>query len=192
MSYIDIICKNSGSFSNNCFNNNNKALPLGQIGQCRETIYLYFDIQTNFYISQIKNSRLILYKLPVCLPSKTCRSYIGNSYCLYPLTDFYNIYSYHYCGPHFNYEYETCFTDNIQSSYTEIDITQITRNWNSENLENKGLIITSPHDSAPVFYAGHSFKVLSMRPTLRITYENTPGPPIMNQIPCKVEISQHF
>jgi hypothetical protein len=192
MSFIDIICKNSVSFSNNCFHHNNNVLVLGQCSQCLENIYLFFDLPPDLYIRQIKNSRLILYKLPVCIPNKTCSPYTGNSYCLYPLTDFYNIYSYHFSGPHINYDYKTCFIDDIQSSYTEIDITQITQNWHDEKLENKGLIITSPPNSLPIFYAGHNFKILAMRPMLRITYENLPGPPIMNQVPCTVEISQHF
>lgn len=192
MSFIDIICKNSGSFSTNCYKYNNDALILGQCGQCRETVYLYFDLQPDFYMSEIKNSRLILYKLPICTARKTCRPYFSSSYCIYPLTDFFNIYSYHYSRPNLDYGNETCFIDNIHSGYTEIDITQITQNWHNGQLENKGLMIISPRNSFPLFYAGHDFKVVSMRPMLRVTYENVPGLPIMKQVPCSVEINQHF
>ncbi len=192
MSFIDIICKYSGSFCSNCYQYNNDALIVGQCGKCRENIFLYFDLQPDFYLGKIKNSRLILYKLPVCTPSHVCRPYFSDSYCLYPLTDFFNIYSNHFSKPQFDYKYETCFMDDINSSYTEIDITQITQIWHNEQLENKGLIITSPGNGLPLFYAGHNFKILSMRPMLRVTYESIPGLPIMKQVPCTVEINQHF
>lgn len=192
MSFIDIICKNSGSFSSNCYKYTDNPLILGQMGQCRENIYLYFDLPPEFYIRKVESSRLILYKLPVCIPNKACRLYSSNLYCLYPLTDFFNIYSYCYSGPQFDCKYETCFVDDIQFSYMEIDITPITQVWHNGQFENKGLIITSSGNSLPLVFAGHSFKILSMRPMLRVTYESTGQLPLMNQIPCSVEINRHF
>lgn len=187
MSLIDLKCQESISFSKNCnyINKDNENLLLGRSDYCDYLIYLYFDLLPCSFLKDIKQAKLILFKLP---PKLRNQIYYRNQYAkysVYPLMDFFSIY---YCCLNIEYSQEVNFEDKHCCSYSEVDITSIVKTWIDEEIENKGLLLTGNIDTRVITYASDRYRIKGMQPRLRLIYEENYICPPLETISCNVEV----
>jgi hypothetical protein len=183
MGYMDLTCRKSISLMKGIKYSEyiSDKLYLGY----KYEIYLFFEIPPVAFCSRIKKARLILFKIPlnVIKSSSVPRS---NQYSIYPLLDYFSIYSLCYAHPRADDGLRVDYKDRACISYTEIDITTIAEAWLEERLENKGLLLNSAPNARRLAYASDTYKTIGMRPTLRLTFEGITWP--LSAAPCTVEV----
>jgi hypothetical protein len=183
MSYIDVPCQESVSLIKG------SKCPLYiqdklYLGYNFET-YLFFGLPPAAFFGRVKQARLILFKIPpgVIEASSIPKS---NRYVLWPLLDFFSLYSNWYRPPETDGSLRLDYEDRADMSYTEIDITEIAKAWIRQNPENKGLLLAGVPNARSLTYASDQYKTPGMRPMLRLTYEGVSQP--TSVAPCTVEI----
>jgi hypothetical protein len=187
MSLIDLKCQESICFSEDCnyINTENENLLLGRSDYCDYLIYLYFDLIPCLFSKEIKQAKLILFKLP---PKLRNRIYYRNQnvkYSIYPLMDFFSIYN---CCPNIEYNQIVNFEDRQCFSYSEIDITPIIKSWIDEEIENKGLLLMGNKYARIITYASDRYRIIGMQPRLRLIYEEKDICPPLKMTTCNVEV----
>ncbi|WP_304341228.1 hypothetical protein [Metaclostridioides mangenotii] len=187
MSLIDLKCQESICFSKDCnyINKENENLLLGHSDYCDYLIYLYFDLLPCSFLKDIKQAKLILFKLP---PKLRNQIYYRNQcayYSVYPLMDFFSIYS--RCLD-IEYSQVVNFEDKHCCSYSEVDITSIVKTWIDEAVENKGLLLTGNIDTRIITYASDRYRIKGMQPRLRLIYEKNYICPQLETTTCSVEV----
>lgn len=191
MSLIDIKCQESICITKDYqyINMEKKRLFLGHNSYHDYLIYLYFDLYSYCCYGDLKEAKLILFKIPT--KSLENRSYYKdkpNKYSVYPLLNFFNIYGDSFeelnidSNLRVNFEYEKL------CSYTEIDITIIAKKWIKGEVENKGFILIGDEYSRIITYASQRYGVLGMRPLLRLNYGENSMCKSLNVIPSIVKI----
>ena len=154
---------------------------------CNFTTYLFFELPPAVFLNPVKRARLILFKMPmnvIEIPS----AFWSNQYSVYPLLDFFSVYSGWYIPPRFDDSLRVDYEDQACISYTEIDITAIVAAWSQERMENKGLFLTGAPNGRQLMYASDQYETAGMRPRLRLTYEEISRP--LSAAPCTVEINR--
>lgn len=178
MSIIDLNCKEAISFTNNgCFINEKKFLLLDN----DYLIYLLFDFVPYSCLKHLKQARLILFKLP----DKCMKYQIDNKYIIYPLTEFFSIYSCLYV----DYSRGYTFEGSRYCSFIEMDITDIVEAWLKEEIENKGLLLKGHNSFQYNIFASEKYEVKGMRPMLRIIYEENQSYKSLSIAPCTVKVN---
>jgi len=170
MSLLDLTCQNSVSSSKDCCHIDRKkeCLCLGNNYQ----IYLSFNLPASYScLRNLQQARLILFKIPT-LNSENQTIKGCNSYSIYPLLDFFSIYSCLFTPPKIDYSKREKFQVEECSSYTDVDITSIVKAWINQEIENKGLVLIGNNDSVPITYASDRNKIKGLRPILRLIYED--------------------
>ncbi|HZK43989.1 MAG TPA: hypothetical protein VFC73_06835 [Syntrophomonadaceae bacterium] len=192
MSILDLMCKDSVSFSKNRCNTriNNTILHLG--GHHNYLSCLYFDFPPYSCLKNLKNAKLILFKLPMS-QYKTFDSRCGSHrvyrhhYIVSPLLEFFSVYSYLYSVPKADYSKKMTFDDDVSLCYTEIDITGIVKEWIDDSMENRGLMLIGNHSNKLISYASEKNDIPRMCPIIRLIYkENTCWG--LSSTPCLVEV----
>lgn len=173
MSLIDIKCQESICITKDCqyINMEKKRLFLGHNSYNDYLIYLYFDLYSCCCYGDFKQAKLILFKIPS--KSSENRGSCKNKqaeYSLYPLLEFFNIYTYNISELKVDTNLGVNFQEDKSCSYTEIDITSIVKMWLKGEVENKGLLLRANENSKIITYASHRYFILGMRPMLRFNY----------------------
>lgn len=193
MSLLDLKCQDSICCSKNYSDiyKKRKSLLLGKDNFYDYMIYLYFNFPTYSCFKYLKEARLILCKIPVNseeFKEASCKNE-NSEYSVYPLLDFFSIYSSIFSNARLDYNLKVNFEDKGFYSYTEVDITSIIKAWTKEEIENKGLILMGNHDAEPILYASNRYNTIGMQPKLRLIYdENHICPPLVT-VPCNVEVN---
>lgn len=183
MSLIDLKCQESISFARDgsCIDFNKTSLLLGHDVQ----IFLYFELPSFLYAVNLKQARLVLFKIPACF-EEDCISCCCNQYYVTPLSDFFSIYS----PVKIDCSRQISFEDPINCSYTEVDITGIVESWISHGTENNGLLLLGNQNSKYISYGSEKYKIIRMRPLLRLIYEQKSFDVCqpLSQLPCTVKV----
>jgi len=181
MGYIDLTCWESVSLrnGNTCCANNNEKLHIG----CNFETYLFFELPAAAFFDHLITARLILFKIPMNFNKTSLRS---NQYSVYPLLDFFNIYSNCYTPPKTDDNLRVDYEDQACTGYTDIDITAVVNAWIDGKPENKGLLLNGAPNAHHLVYASNQFETAGMRPMLRLTYEYISKP--LSVAPCTVKI----
>ncbi|WP_099204152.1 DNRLRE domain-containing protein [Scatolibacter rhodanostii] len=158
----------------------NDKLYLG----CNSQICLFFELPLFIFLNQIKSARLILFKIPLQEP--ICLDTRNNRYTVYPFLDFFSVYGHCYETPQVVDNLSIEYKDQIEKSYTEVDITEIVKAWIDQSLENKGILLRADPLAAYLAYASNRYKIRGMHPILRITLDGVNFP--MHVAPCAVDI----
>ncbi len=148
--------------------------------------YLFFELPPPVFFSPLKTARLILFKIPL-YAAKSPLMPQGDRYSVCPLLDFFSVYSDWYAPVRIDDSLCMDYEDQVWSSSTQIDITEIAAAWIGERLENKGLLLTGYPNARPVAYASDRYETAGMRPMLRLTYAGTTRP--LSAAPCTVGIA---
>ena len=166
MKVIDIKCQDSINSSLNCCHLEGPKDPLhpGRYNQ----IYLFFNLPAFLEPRQIDCAKLILYKAPPFGRRDENAQCEENRYYLFPLLDYFSVYSCKFCKPAIDTCRRVVFYNDYCKSYTEIDITSIVKDWLDFNIENKGLLLVGSGHSECVFYESNRSDFVGMRPTLRL------------------------
>ena len=190
MSLIDLVCKESIYVTQEgCYcAKDRKHLLLGEACWNQYVSYLFFSLPRYSGIGCLKQARLILFKVPQEDQASSCSSGVRVAYYVGPLIDFFSIYSYHYGSLTIERNQIVTFQDNVCCSYTEIDITSIVRNWLEDKIENKGILLYASRAASLITYASSRYSIESMRPRIRLIYEDNNGDPILSSVPCSVTI----
>ena len=185
MSYIDLTCRESFSLMNGvkCAAYMDDKLHIG----CNIKTYLFFDFPPTAFFSCLKEARLILFKIPANVSENPLYQQC-NDYIIYPLLDFFSIYSNCYMPPKTDEILCLPYKDQAYMSYTEIDMTAIAQAWIKGKIENKGLLLTGSSNSRHLVYASDQYRVAGMRPMLRFTYKGISRP--LSVAPCTVEVNE--
>lgn len=154
-----------------------------------DLIYLFFELPVYLCSCKLTQARLILFKIPPSDLLSRNEESLESRYKVYPLLDFFNIYSCLFSPPDIDYGRKIVFHNNENSSYTEIDITQIVKDWVENEIENKGLLLTGSKNSKNITYASDRYKVAGMRPMIRLTYEGIDVCHELSCVPCEVKIN---
>lgn len=166
-----------------------ESLILGKDQNRNYIIYLYFNLPPYSYLKKLKQARLILFKLPANYEEN--QAYANDYYTdyhVYPLLDFFSIYSYQYHAPSLDSSRRVSFKDNGYYSYSEIDITSILEAWKNEEIENKGIILMAGYNAQTITYVSNNYGATGMQPRLRLIYEDSCICPPLSEVTCKVEI----
>ena len=170
MKLLDLNAKDAVSTSDDCkfFSDN---LFLGRGFSQNYILHLFFDLRTGhvFCSMKLERAELVLFKKPL----KNIENYSmndNNEYGLYPLLDFFNVYTCDFSSPAVDQSMEILFGNN-NLGYTEIDITDIVKAWINGDIENRGLLLMGIGDSPLISYASSVFPVKGMQPLLRLFYE---------------------
>lgn len=173
MSLIDIKCQEAICITKDYqyINMEKKRLFLGHNCYHDYLIYLYFDLYSYYCYGDLKEAKLILFKIPSkSSENRSCYKGKQNKYSLYPLLDFFNIYGYKFEEPNIDPNLRVNFDDEKLCGYTEIDITNIVKMWIKGDVENKGVLLIGDKYSRIITYACHRYFILGMRPMLRLNY----------------------
>ncbi|QIB68770.1 hypothetical protein Ami103574_05280 [Aminipila butyrica] len=111
---------------------------------------------------------------------------LTDQYALFPLLDYFSVYSSWYMLPRFDDSLRVDYEDQPHMSYTEIDITTIAAAWSEGKLENRGLVLTGAPNGQELTYASDQYETAGMRPRIRLTYEGISKP--LSMAPCTVEV----
>ncbi len=185
MAYMDLPCCKSICLPNDIEYNTSKNEIL-YIGCSFET-YLFFKLPPAAFLNPLKSARLILFKVPL----NTAENFSipkSNYYSIYPLLDFFSIYTNWYRPPEIDAGLGLDFKDIPCISYTEIDITTIVKAWLNEKPENKGLLLTSAPNARLMAFASNQYNRAGMRPILRLTYMGISQP--LGMAPCTVRVNK--
>ena len=180
---IDIRAQDSFSYPPNCRypEVRQESIYMGH----QKAIYLFFNLPSCLYTRDLLQARLILFKLPSVSPNV----HACDQDTLYPLLEVFSVFNDLFSPPAIDPGRGVSFENLNCRSYTEIDITQIARDWISGKLENNGLLLTGEDDAPYVFYASSRYKTISMRPVIRLTLENHKNLCTLQSVPCDVEVS---
>lgn len=192
MSILDIVCKNSISYSKDCCKTENCCLLY--LGGSQNFIScLYFDLPTNINIEDIKNVKLILFKYTFIENSqiKYCRNKHEFLYCVAPLLDFFSPFSCQYSLPKADYKNKSFFTNNKKLSYIEIDITEIVKSWMTNKIENRGLLLVTNNNYDVLSFVSEKTCMPKTQPFIRLILKNKINNSKLKSIPCKVNIRSH-
>lgn len=185
MSVTDLRAQDSYNFPNS--GNEQESLALGH----RRVIYLFFNFASCLTGRTLLKADLILFKFPSAIFN------IGkdldphnpaNQYTLYPLLELFSAFNDMFVPPAIDYSRGIRFEYSCCKSYTKIDITQIVQDWIQSKLENNGLLLVSSNTAPYVFYASNQYKILGMRPFIRMKYEDIPPDGLLRSAPCDVKI----
>ncbi len=181
MAIIDIKCTESISQIENSQYTvyQNDKLYLG----CHSQICLFFELPLFVFMNQVKTAKLILFKVP--LQETICLGTKNNRCTAYPLLDFFSVYGYCYEALQVDHSLSIEYQDQIEKSYTEVDITKIVNAWADQTLENKGLLLSANSLWTYLAYASNRYKFEGMHPMLRITFDGINCP--LNVAPCIVK-----
>jgi len=164
---------------------------------------LYFKIPPYIYGKEIENARIILYKYPVpvyemyhskCGAAYKCGVPIDDvhddccpaSLSVCPLLEFFSKYSPCYSIPLSDSgKTVTCQIDE-RLCYTEIDISQIAKQWIQNTIDNRGLLVTGCCTGRIVSYASEKEPDWGLRPVMRLTYRDLSE---LSSVPCIVKVS---
>ena len=184
MNIIDIRCQDAINSPINCchFEHQDCPLLLNENWQ----IYLFFDLPGFLSSKKVKEARLLLYKAPPFAYDCECAD---DKYTLYPLLDFFSIYNCAFCPPDVDKSRKVRFGNDVCKSYTEIDITCIVKDWLDLTIENKGLLLTGNKHSHNIYFESDESKIIGMRPTLRIKYDEK-YTPALSSVPCDVVVNR--
>ena len=200
MSILDLVCRDSISFSENSSGTkiNDKILLLG--GRQNYISCFYFELPNYLSLKNLKSAKLILFKDPIskhrdsdieCSHEKwDCTKGNNNNhyYSVAPLLEFFSRYSAFYSVPKAYFSSKVKFYDNDGICYTEIDITKIVKDWINESVENKGLILTGHNNSRLICYASEKGDILRMSPIIRLIYQGSDCSCRFSSTPCIVEV----
>lgn len=189
MGVADLRAQDSYNFPINRCNSESeqKSLALGH----RRVIYLFFNFASCLAGHTLLKADLVLFKLPgaVFNMDKNLDSYNpANQYVLYPLLELFSASNSMFVPPAIDFSRGIRFEYPCCESYTKIDITQIVQDWNQSKLENNGLLLMSSNTAPYIFYASNEYKILGMRPFIRLKYENTPPNGLLRSVSCDVKI----
>lgn len=190
MNIIDIKCQDSVNSSLNCCHLELPKDPL-RLGSHNQ-IYLFFNLPVFINSRQIDEARLILYKSPPFGEGDCNAESEENKYYLFPLTDYFSIYSCMFSMPAIDRGRRVVFNNDNCKSYTEIDVTDIVKAWLDLSLENKGLLLAGSKNAQCVFYESNRCDITGMHPTLRLICSGI-GPfptPALNCADCNVTINR--
>ena len=201
MSLMDLTCKDSISYSKRCNKDiDGDILYLGNYYRCNYLICLYFALPRYSVLQKLKKASLVLYKLPEdhndCRRYKRynkheqCKKY-KDKYIVCPLEDYFSAYSRDFSIPDPDFDRKKEFRDTIHSCFTEIDITDIVKDWINEEIENRGLILLGRKDSHLIIYASKKCSISRMCPTLRLIYEEKGLGHRYITIPCEVDVKSY-
>lgn len=186
MSIIDIRCYESTSSTNDCccLNKNKESVFIGN----DFVTYLYFNLPISAYSNHLKQARLILFKLPEhCIDNQT--AYQNTQYSIYPLLEFFNIYSCMFSAPEIDCKQRIIYEENdCCCSYIEIDITSIVNEWIGNRIENKGLRLEGNKNTRLITYASDKYPIEGMRPLLRLIYDGYETCQPLSSAECTVEV----
>lgn len=188
MRTIDLKCRDSfASPVSGCRDLPQEALFLGHYGQ----IYLFFDLPADPGACVLQRASLILFKLPYIFScgENDCAGYPAGQYTLYPLLDFFSAFGRAFSPPAVDFSRRVCYQDFRGCSYTEIDVTQIVKDWSDGRLENRGILLTGSPHSPCLYYASDRYEILWMRPLIRLTCGETEKPGVLRAVPCEVKIN---
>lgn len=172
MSIVDIYCHNcfSSAWINYPTTQNQYHLFIGQMEDIQLYSCLYFNLPPIENLGNIQSAKLILFNAPLSpFDTPTYNHSCLSSYLLYPLLEYHTVYSY-LTLPSLDYTHGIYFYGAPNTISTEIDITELVRNWLLGKIANKGLIMLGccPNNLVAFgsCYSGYS----SLLPFLRITY----------------------
>lgn len=201
MSIMDLTCKDSISYSKRCNKDiDGDSLYLGSYYRCNYLICLYFALPRYSFLQKLKKASLILYKMPEDHDERRrYRRYNKNEqyknykdqYIVCPLEDYFSAYSSDFSIPDPDFDRKQEFRDIIHSCFTEIDITDIVKDWINEEIENRGLILLGKKDSHLITYASKKCSISRMCPTLRLIYEEKGFGHGYITIPCEVGVKSY-
>ena len=185
MSLIDVKCEESFYLTNDCcyIKNEPHNLLLGHDCTNDYSIYLHFNLPPYYYLQNLKQARLLLFKLAF----SNCQNQDAK-YNICPLLDFLGFY---YCTdsiPAIDNSRKVTFQDSDCSVYTEIDITSIVKSWIKEDIENKGLLISGNDCSHIIDYASSQYAIKGFRPMLRLIYDDNIYCEPLSTTPCDIDI----
>lgn len=211
MAILDLVCKNSVSFSTDCYNTktDNKRLYVG--GAYNYISFLYFPIPPYLYNKELVSAKLILFKHPLskhkvigskrcyseycyyykehdCIKEYDCNNDKSNKYILCPLLEYFSVYSDSYSVPKADLSKKISFVNDVTLCYTEIDITKIMESWLNEDIDNKGVMLFGNDFSNLISYGSENDDVAGMHPVIRLAYKEKPCPEVLSSIPCIVEV----
>jgi len=180
LSILDLNCRESVSLPKEGCNlcGCEESLLLGGNYQ----IYLSFELPPDYYLKNLKQAKLVLYKLPMIVQSEG-----SSDYEIYPLLNFFSAFSGVFEPPAVDEERKETFTDQESCAYSEADITNIVKAFLGEKVENKGLLLTGSEETRIITYASDRYERRGMRPMLRLIYEDMICIPL-SCVPCKSSI----
>lgn len=188
MPIIDLKCRYSfASPASDCQERRQKALFLGHHGQ----IYLFFNLPVNLNACVLRKASLILFKLPDLISCSKKFSGAGQPAgrcALYPLLDFFNASGGIFSPPAVSLEHRVDFEDVPQRGNTEVNITQIVKDWNDGTLENRGILLTGSPCSPCLYYASDRYKTIWMRPLIRLVCGKIEITRALRAVPCEVRV----
>lgn len=155
----------------------------------RYQTYLYFDLPECLYSYNLTEAKLVVFKI---LPYGFIQGqdvYSCSRYNLYPLLDFFSIYSCAFSPPDVDLSRKVTFYDDFCSGYSEVDITQIVRDWKDEKIENKGLFLTGEENSQYISYASSRYEIPGMRPMIRLKCEGIEICRTLSSAACAVKVN---
>lgn len=180
MSILDLNCRETVSLPKEGCNpcGCEESLVLGRNYQ----IYLSFELPADYYLKNLKEAKLVLYKLPMVVQNEG-----SSEYEVYPLLDFFSAFSGVFDRPAVDEERKETFTDQESCAYSEADITSIVKAFLGEKVENKGILLTGSEETRIITYASDGYEIRGMRPMLRLIYEDMICIPL-SCVPCKISI----
>lgn len=190
MSLIDLKCQESIYITEECCYNDkdNEWLLLGEDHYKRYLVYLFFELPSCCYISNLNEARLILFKLPQTKQNDTKLKKTHMRYRVGPLLDFFSIYTCNYSPVCIDYNQTVTFEDKCCCSYTEIDITPIVKTWIEGKVENKGLLLRGNKNAPLIIYASNGYRIEGMQPRLRLVYDEPNFCRPLSSVPCTVTV----
>lgn len=184
MPIIDLKCRYSFAFSAlGCQGCQQEAHFLGHDGR----ICLFFDLPADPGACILQKAVLVLFKLPY-ISGTECAGHSVSQYVLYPLLDFFSVFGSMFSPPAVDLGRRVCFQDISSRSYTEIDITQIVKDWSDGKLENRGILLAGSPDSPCLYFASNRYQIFWMRPIIRMTYRKIETSQALRSVPCEVKI----
>lgn len=190
MSLMDVKCEESIYITESGYYNDKdkKILLLGKDCYDEYLVYLFFSLPSYAYIKNLKEARLILFKLPNKEDNDFKLNQKYGSYSVAPLLNFFSTYACMYSPTFIDCDKKTTFRNDCRCSYTEIDITHIVKAWTKEEIENKGLLLYGNKEAPLVMYASNQYKIEGMRPRLRLVYEDACIIPCLASAACTVTV----
>lgn len=204
MKILDLLCKNSVSFSKSGCNDkiNDQILYLG--GCYNYLSCLYFAIPPCLFNKDLKSAKLILYKYPISQSTafnskcdcynecdccwECCYYEDNNNYIAAPLLEFFSAFSSFYCIPRVDLCRKIEFVNYTNLCYTEVDITEIVKAWSDGDLENKGIMLAGSNGSNFIGYGSEKSDIPGIRPILRLVYKEFTLCQKLSSTPCSVKV----
>lgn len=190
MSLMDLKCQESIYITERgCYNaKDKKSLLVGEDYCNQYLIYLFFSLPSYSYIRNLKEARLILFKLPQVGDDDANLNQECGNYSVAPLVDFFSIYGCNYSPACIDYSQIITFREECCCSYMEVNITRIIKTWIEEKIENKGLLLYGNKEAPLVIYASNRYRIEGMRPKLRLVYEDDCFGKNLSSVPCTVTV----